>query len=140
MKTQSICQHRAAVCLGGACIALAALTLAPAAHAGSNVYWSIGVTSPGVAVGASNAYPVYAAPAPVYAAPAPVYVQPRPVYVQPQPAYGPPPVYYNYGEPVVVRPPVVVAPPLPAYPIGWAPRGRFHHHHHHHRRDSDWRY
>lgn len=59
-----------------------------------NVYWSVGVSSPGVQLGVSNArpvvvqapmYPVYQPPAPVYVPPA-VYVQPAPVYVN-QPHY-----------------------------------------------------
>lgn len=57
------------------------------AHARDNVQWSIGLNSPGVAVGVSNG-PVYYGPPPVYYAPRPVYYAPRPVY------YGPPPVYY----------------------------------------------
>ena len=48
-----------------------------------DVYWNVGVGSPGVAVGFGNA-PVYVAPAPVY------YAPPRPVYYAP-----PPPRYYG---------------------------------------------
>lgn len=59
------------------------------AHARDNVQWSIGVHSPGVAVGVSNAPPVYYGPPPVYYAPRPIYYEPRPIY------YGPPPVYYQ---------------------------------------------
>lgn len=62
----------------------------------SDVYWSVGVQSPGVQLGVSNAPP------------APVYVQrPRPVYVQPAPVV----VYpgYRHVRPVVeVHEPVVV--------------------------------
>jgi len=43
------------------------------AHARSDVHWSIGVNTPGVVVGVSNAPPVYYAPPPVYYAPRPVY-------------------------------------------------------------------
>jgi hypothetical protein len=56
---------------------------------GSDVYWSIGMSSPGVTVGVSNA-PVVVQP-PVIYAPAPVVVAPRPV-IYPQPM----PVYYGY--------------------------------------------
>jgi hypothetical protein len=81
------------------------------AHARSDVHWSIGVNSPGVVVGVSNAPPVYYAPPPVYYGPPPVYYAPRPIY------YGPPPVYYA---------------PRPVYRSGWGPaprwEGRWHGH------------
>jgi hypothetical protein len=51
---------------------------------GGDVYWSIGMSSPGVVVDVSNA-PVVMQPPVVYA-PAPVVVAPRPVYY-PQPVY-----------------------------------------------------
>lgn len=74
-------------------LAAAALGTASAAHARSDVYFSIGV----------QGVPVYAEPAPVYVQPRPVYVQPRPVYVQPRPVYAQPPVYAApaemYGRP-----------------------------------------
>jgi hypothetical protein len=63
-------------------VAFGALAAASAAHARSDVYFSIGVNAP---------YG-YVQPAPVYVQPQPVYVQPRPVYVQPQP------VYYHGGH------------------------------------------
>ncbi|MCW5653500.1 hypothetical protein [Hydrogenophaga sp.] len=106
-------------------------TVGSQAHARSDVYWSIGVNSPGVAVGVSNAPPVYYAPPPVYVAPRPVYVAPRPVYYAPPPVYyAPPPVYYAPR-------PVVVAP-RPVYGPGWGygPRWddrRGHRHRHGHR-------
>jgi PXPV repeat (3 copies) len=85
-------------------VAIAGLALAPAAQARSDVYWSVGIGSPGVSIGASNAYPVYTAPAPVYVQPAPVYVQSSPyyraapVYVQPAPVYvQPAPIYWGPG-------------------------------------------
>jgi hypothetical protein len=74
------------------------------AHARSDVHWSIGVNTPGVVVGVSNAPPVYYGPPPVYYAPPPVYYAPRPVY------YGPPPVYYA---------------PRPVYRSGWGPAPRW---------------
>lgn len=94
--------------------ASAAALAAPAlAHAGDNVFWSIGVApAPGVYVGASNApapviapapvwvqpvAPVVVAPRPVVAWPAPVYVQPAPVYVvRPGPAFVPPGHYRRH--------------------------------------------
>lgn len=63
-----------------------------------NVYWSVGVASPGIQIGMSNAHPVVVMPAPVF-------VQRRPVLVQPAPVY----VY-----------------PAPVYVSGWAPPGRAH--------------
>jgi hypothetical protein len=56
-----------------AAVALGAVGAASAAHAHTDVVFSVGV-------------PAYA-PAPVYVQPQPVYVQPAPVYVDPQPAY-----------------------------------------------------
>jgi hypothetical protein len=123
--------------------ATAALAAAPMAHAGDNVYWSLGVeAAPGVSVGVSNARPVYVQPAPVYMQPAPVivqapprYVMPPPVYVQPNVYYNPPPVYYAppqvvYGGPRYVGPPV--------YATGWVPPGHRHGHRYWHRdRDRD---
>ncbi|MBX3611099.1 MAG: hypothetical protein KF871_14505 [Hydrogenophaga sp.] len=67
------------------------------AHARDDIQWSIGVNTPGVSVGVSNAptvvygyphygYPVYSAPpAVVYSRPVVVY--PRPVVVQSYPVY-----------------------------------------------------
>ena len=78
--------------LAGAVLAVAGLGVASAAHARSNVYFSIGL--PG---------------APVYVEPAPVYVQPRPVYAQPQPVYEQFPAYeqlpvYAEAEPIYLGP------------------------------------
>ena len=72
-----------------AAVAFGALAAASAAHARSDVSFSIGIGAP---IG-------YVEPSPVYVQPAPVYVQPRPVYVQPRPVYvQPAPVYYGYGH------------------------------------------
>ena len=62
-----------------AALALGAVGVASAAHAGTDVTLSIGVNAP-------YGYG-YVQPAPVYVAPQPVYVQPRSVYVQPQRVY-----------------------------------------------------
>lgn len=59
-----------------AAVALGAVGAASAAHAGTDVFFSVGF-----------AQPAYVAPAPVYVQPAPVYVQPRPVYVEPRVTY-----------------------------------------------------
>jgi hypothetical protein len=60
-----------------AAIAVGALAAASAAHARSDVFFSIGIQAP---------YG-YVQPAPVYVQPQPIYVQPQPVYVQSQPIY-----------------------------------------------------
>ena len=80
--------------LAATAVALGAFVAASAAHARTDVYFSIGVPAP-----------VYVEPAPVYVQPRPVYVEPRPVYVAPQPVYVQPgPAYherghgYRYGE------------------------------------------
>jgi hypothetical protein len=65
MKLSSSAKFAAA-----AALAVAAFGATSAAHARSDVYFSVGVQG-----------------VPVYVEPAPVYVQPRPVYVQPQPVY-----------------------------------------------------
>lgn len=82
------------------------------AHARGDVQWSIGVNTPGVVVGVSNAPPVYYGPPQVYYGPPPVYYQPRPIY------YAPPPVYYA---------------PRPVYRSGWGPAPRWEGHRHGHR-------
>lgn len=72
------------------------------AQARDNVYWSVGIGSPGVDVSVGNAVPVYVQPQPVYVQPRPLYVQPPPVYVQPWPPYyyreAPPVVYFRSGD------------------------------------------
>ena len=108
------------------------------AHArGDDVYWSIGVDSPGVSVGVSNAPPVVVHQRPVYVDRRPVVIhQPAPVVIH-QP--------YPYVQPVVV--------PRPVYYSGWGygPRwddrhdrrhGRWEHRRHdrHDRYDRDDRY
>lgn len=61
-----------------AALAVAGFGAASAAHAQSDVYFSVGV----------QGAPFYVEPAPVYVQPRPVYVQRRHVYVEPQPVYG----------------------------------------------------
>ena len=73
MKSASATTRTLAV----AAVVLGGLAAASAAHARSDVHFSIGLNVPGV----------YVQPAPVYTRPAPVYVQPAPVYVQPAPVY-----------------------------------------------------
>jgi hypothetical protein len=78
-------------------VALAGALAAGAAHAGSNVHWSIGVNLPvypNVSVGVSSAPPVYGPRygyhAPVVVAPPQVVYVPQPVYRRPVPVYSAP--------------------------------------------------
>lgn len=98
--------------------------IATQAQARDSVHWSIGVYSPGVQVGVSNAPPVVYGYPPAYSYPAypaygyPVY-EPRPVVV--------------YPRPVVVHPRPVVVERYPVYvgPQPWRhgpPRGHWHKH------------
>lgn len=94
-----------------AALALAGLGMTGAAQARDDVYWSIGLSSPGVQLGVANAppvivhqpvysqpYPIYSEPRTVYRQPPVVYVAPRPiVYVRPAPVYLPPPRYVRAG-------------------------------------------
>jgi hypothetical protein len=82
--------------LAVAAVALGAVGLASAAHARSDVTFSIGVNAPYGYV--QPAYG-YAQPAYGYVEPAPVYIDPQPVYVQPQPVYvQPQTVYYGHDR------------------------------------------
>lgn len=88
-----------------------------------DVYWSIGVSSPGVSVDVSNAPP-----------PRAVVVQPRPVVIhQPAPVVIHQP--YPYVRPVVVHPRPVV---YQGYGPRWDDRHERRHwrHKHHHRYDQ----
>ena len=94
----------------GAAVMVGALATVGVAHANGGVSWSLGINTPGVALGVAaptyyNPPPVYYNPPPVYSNPAPVYVPPRPVYYSPPPVYvAPQPIYYGpprgyYGPP-----------------------------------------
>ena len=95
--------------MAAAVLLVGAAGVATRAHA-DNLYWSVGVGSPGVSVGITNGWPgpVYVQPAPVYVHLAPVYLRPAPVFVQPVAVA---PVYYQA---------------VPVYQPGWAPPGRAH--------------
>lgn len=91
---------------------------AGAAHAGTNVYWSIGISAPPIGTVISNApihpAPVVVAPAPVVYAPPPVVYAPAPVVVRPAPrVVHAPPVVVRPAPRVVHAPPVVVGRPVP---------------------------
>ena len=108
------------------------LGTAATAHAG-DVYWTVGVSSPGVQVGVSSGgrYGNYA----------PAYVQPYPVYVQSYPVYNQSYPVYETSNPVVyVRPETVYVRPTPVYgtqyqyaPVEWQRAGSgWRHGHRHH--------
>ncbi len=127
----SSASHRMVWAGATAALALVAMGFAGGAHARDNVYWSVGVNSPGVSVGVTNGAPVYVAQTPVYVQPAPVYVQPTPVYV-PRPVLIQP-------RPVYVQPTAVYVQPAPVYQQGWAPPGQaygWHKKHRHNDRDD----
>ena len=107
--------------LAAGLLAAGALGVAGVAQA-RDVYWSLGVGVPGVAVGVGAPAPYYV-PAPVYEPPPPVYYQPRPVYVPPPVVYGPPPGAY--------RPP-------PGYYGDWRYRDDWRRYRRWHHRDRDW--
>lgn len=111
-------------------------TVATQAHARGDVYWSIGVNSPGVAVGVSNAPPVYVNQYPVYEERYPVYRERRPVYQRP---------IVVQPRPVVVYPQPIYVQPRPYYRAGWGHGPRWddrrhghHKRHHGHRGGRDW--
>lgn len=98
------------------------------AQARDDVYWSIGVHSPGVAVGVSNAPPppvVVHQAYPVYT-PYPAHVhQPRPVYQRPIVVQTAPVVVHPYRYPYVR--PVVVERPWRGHGPRWDDRGHGRH-------------
>lgn len=76
-----------------ASVAFAAFGMTGVAHA-QNVFWSVGLSSPGVQVGVANAPPMMVVQ-PMYQ---PVYRASRPVvYVQPEPVFVAPPQYIQAG-------------------------------------------
>ncbi len=93
---------------GGVLLAGAALTATQAARA-QDVYWSVGLSQPGVSLGFSNA-PQVVYQQPVYSQAPQAYWQPAPVYYQSPPAYyRPAPAYYQ-PRPVYLAPRVVHVP------------------------------
>lgn len=86
-------------------------SVATQAHArDNNLSWSIGVTSPGVAVGVSNYPPVYVERYPVYEERYPIYEERRPIYQRP---------IVVERRPVVVYPQPIYVQPRPYYRAGW---------------------
>ena len=109
--TRSVTSSRTLLMTGAAAVlSIAAMGFSSGAHARGDVSFSVGVSTPGVVIGVSNAYPVYTSPTYGYHQPAYGYY-PQPVYVQPQPVYRPHPVY--------VQAPVYLAPPPVYYRGGY---------------------
>lgn len=115
-----------------ATLVLGGLGIAATAQAG-DVYWTVGVSSPGVQVGVGNGgrYGTYP----------PAYVQPYPVYVQPYSGYTQPyPVYVAPNPVVYVRPAPVYVTQYQYAPVEWQRPGpgwrHGHRHHPHNQYDS----
>ena len=70
-----------------------------------NIHWSIGLGSPGLTIGMTNARPL------------PIFVQPQPYYGQAVPVYMHPGAIYTQQMPIYVQPQAV-------YQQGWAVQGR----------------
>jgi hypothetical protein len=96
MKATSSIKRSIQSLAGAALVAVLASAASTSALAG-DVYWSVGLSVPGVQVGVVSPQPVYVSPQPsyvqygqvlpVYSQPQVIYTQPRPVYVQPRPVY-----------------------------------------------------
>ncbi len=76
-----------------AVVTVAVGALAGAASASAGTRWSVGISAPGVVIGAGEPAPVYYGAAPVYSHPAPVYYRPAPPVV-----YASAPTYYGEGR------------------------------------------
>jgi len=128
-----------------------ALSTAVAPAQARDVYFSIGVNTPGVSVGVSNAPPVvYHPPAfvhyppPVVHYPPAVVHYPQPVVVHPAPVVYPRPVLVYPQPPAMIGRPVVVAPQPIYYERPRHPGHRHGHHkgdrHHRHQQGPYYRY
>lgn len=130
MNTMSLSTHWSRSSAWARGLAIAALAaggwalsgLTTQAHARGDVYWSVGVNSPGVSVGVSNAPPVVYYPPPVYS-----YGRPVVVYEEPVVVHRP----YRYVRPVVVAPAPVYYHPGRGHGNRWGHRRG-------HRHDRDW--
>lgn len=82
---------RTLAALASAAVLTLGASSAAHAHDGGNIYWSIGMSSPGVSVGVASAPPMVMYP--------PVYVVPRPVYyLPPAPVVYGPPGWYRHDN------------------------------------------
>lgn len=116
MKVQSIVSAKSVHIGAAVLLAAAALTLANPARA-NDVYWSVGISQPGVQLGFSNA-PQVMYQRPVFVQPQPVYVQPPVYYENPAPYYESPARYYESPAGYYESPARYYAP-QPAYVQPW---------------------
>jgi len=79
-------------------VATALMAACTGAVQAQDIYWSLGMSSPGVQLGVSNAPPVMMYPQPVIVQ-RPVMVAPQVVYVQNMPMVAPPVTYYSPWPP-----------------------------------------
>lgn len=133
MKTLSLNTHwnRSSTWARGLAIAALAagawaLSAGNAQARGDDVYWSIGVNSPGVSVGVSNAPTVV--------------VHPRPVMVHQYPVMVHQPYPYVVGRPVVVVPQPVYYQPVRGHGPRWDERRARQHHKWHKRHERQERH
>ena len=78
MKSANYVKRSGVIAGVAATLAFASISFSGIAQARDNVYWSVGVGSPGIGVNVGNAIPIYTQPRPYY-----FYGQPQVVYVQP---------------------------------------------------------
>ena len=95
-------------------VAVLAASASTAALAG-DVYWSVGVSVPGVHAGGSGPQPVYVPVQPYYRHAQPVYPQPQVIYTQPQVIHAPPQVIYLQPQVIYSQPQVIYSQPRPVY-------------------------
>ena len=128
MKAKSSVKYSAGALAGAASLVVLALGASTTAFAG-DVYWSVGLSSPGVQLGVFSPQPVYVQPQPYYVQHQPVYSQPQVIYTQPQVIYTQPRPVYVQPRPVYVQPrPVHVQPqPVVVYNGRHHPRHGWHH-------------
>ncbi len=104
MQTISFPSHHMVKVVSATALLIGVFGFAASARA-DNVQWSVGVGSPGVTIGMTNARPL------------PIFVQPQPYYGQVAPVYIQPGALYSQQVPIYVQ-------PAPIYRSGWAPQGR----------------
>ncbi len=106
MQTISLPSRKIAKVMAATALLIGVAGFVSSARA-DNIHWSIGLGSPGVTIGMTNARPL------------PIFVQPQPYYGQPSPVYMHPGVIYTQQVPIYVQ-------PAPIYRSGWAQQGRGH--------------
>jgi len=112
----NVTRRSGAVGLMSVVVVSAAVVFAGDAQASDSLAVSIGIATPGVQLGVSNAHPVYQQPYPVYVQPQQVYVQPQPIYVQPRYFYvQPAPIYRAPQQVYYESPPPVYLEQHPGY-------------------------